>query len=74
MENIQYFNIDTDRTHFTWFRNWFILSIAENGRSVKMDGSRKWTNSIRWFGHMTNHSFKKKIQKSKIILTVMDYI
>ena len=36
MENIQYLNIDTDRTHFTWFRDRFILSkSAEIGRSLK---------------------------------------
>ena len=59
MENIQYFNIDTDRTHFTWFRDRFIFSIAENGRTGKMDGPRKWTISVCCFDHMTNHSFKK---------------
>ena len=76
MENIQYFNIDTDRTHFTWFRDRFIFSIAEIGLTEKMDGPRKWTvldNGRFLSGHMTNHSLKK-VPKSKIILTVMDNI
>ena len=37
MENIQYLNIDTDRTHFTWFRDRFILS-----KSAEIGWSLKW--------------------------------